>query len=93
MLGVISKSFVIRNKAGLHARSASLFVENANMFTSEVYVLKGKTRANAKSILGVFALGVYKDDEITLEIDGDDESVAIEHMGNLIDSKFFLEEE
>jgi phosphotransferase system HPr (HPr) family protein len=90
---VISKSITIKNRAGLHAKPASLFVQNANKFNSDIYISKGSTRVNAKSIMGVMILAVQKGDEILLEITGDDEEAAMEKLIELIDNKFDLPDE
>ncbi|MDD2414065.1 MAG: HPr family phosphocarrier protein [Eubacteriaceae bacterium] len=90
---MISKSITIKNRAGLHAKPASLFVQNANKFNSDIYISKGSTRVNAKSIMGVMILAVQKGDEILLEITGDDEEAAMEKLIELIDNKFDLPDE
>jgi phosphocarrier protein len=84
---------VVKNKAGLHAKPASLFVETANEFSSEIYISKGSMRVNAKSIMGVMILAVSKGDEILLEVNGDDEKAAMDRLTALIDNKFGLPDE
>lgn len=90
---MLTKNIVVKNKAGLHAKPASLFVETANEFSSEIYISKGSTRVNAKSIMGVMILAVSKDDEILLEVNGDDEKAAMDRLTALIDNKFGLPDE
>ncbi|MDD4691875.1 MAG: HPr family phosphocarrier protein [Eubacterium aggregans] len=70
-----------------------MFVQNTNRFASEIYISKGSTRVNAKSIMGVMILSVQQGDEITLEIAGDDEAAAMTKLENLIDSKFGMKDE
>jgi len=50
------KKIVIRNKLGLHARPAALFVRTANRFQCEIMLHKGKQKVNGKSIMGVMML-------------------------------------
>ncbi|SEA44556.1 phosphocarrier protein [Eubacterium aggregans] len=90
---MITKNVVIKNRAGLHSKPASVFVQNTNRFASEIYISKGSTRVNAKSIMGVMILSVQQGDEITLEIAGDDEAAAMTKLENLIDSKFGMKDE
>ncbi|MGN0194696.1 MAG: HPr family phosphocarrier protein [Pseudoramibacter sp.] len=90
---MLTKNIVVKNKAGLHAKPASLFVETANEFSSEIYISKGSTRVNAKSIMGVMILAVSKGDEILLEVNGDDEKAAMDRLTALIDNKFGLPDE
>ncbi|MCH4073102.1 HPr family phosphocarrier protein [Pseudoramibacter sp.] len=90
---MLTKNIVVKNKAGLHAKPASLFVETANEFSSEIYISKGSMRVNAKSIMGVMILAVSKGDEILLEVNGDDEKAAMDRLTALIDNKFGLPDE
>ena len=90
---MIVDKVIVNNKAGLHAKPASLFVQKANDFKSEIYIKKESTRVNAKSIMGVMILAVQKGDEIQIEATGDDEKRAVEQLKLLIENKFdFVDE-
>ena len=90
---MIVDKVVVNNKAGLHAKPASLFVQKANEFKSEIYIKKEATRVNAKSIMGVMILAVQKGDEIQIETNGDDEKRAMEQLKQLIENRFdFVDE-
>lgn len=81
----------VNHPAGLHARPASLFVQTANKFSSEITV-KNNTDASdfvdAKSILSVLTLGVMQDHEIIIEAKGEDSEKAVEGLKQLIESNF-----
>ena len=85
---------VVNNKVGLHARPASLFVQEANKFSSDIQVSckdpdSGENRdANAKSILGILTLGVYQGMEIHIKAEGDDEEAAVEALIKLVEANF-----
>jgi phosphocarrier protein HPr len=81
-------SIVVRNKVGLHARPAALFVQIATAHQSKINVIKGDKTGNAKSILGILALGVNQDDRITIQADGADEGEALEKLAKLIEDNF-----
>ncbi|MDD3307659.1 MAG: HPr family phosphocarrier protein [Acetobacterium sp.] len=90
---MIVDKVVVNNKAGLHAKPASLFVQKANQFKSEVYIKKDATRVNAKSIMGVMILAVQKGDEIEIEASGEDEKKAVEQLKEMIEKRFdFVDE-
>ena len=90
---MIVDKVIVNNKAGLHAKPASLFVQKANNFKSEIYIKKDATRVNAKSIMGVMILAVQKGDEILIEANGDDEKKAVEQLKQLIEDRFdFVDE-
>ncbi len=81
---LIEKKLVIRNKQGLHARPAALFVQIANKYESDVIVKKGKQEVNGKSIMGLLTLAAGKGNTITLKIDGSDAKEALEELGRVI---------
>ncbi|MBQ5347973.1 MAG: HPr family phosphocarrier protein, partial [Ruminococcus sp.] len=47
------KDVLVENKAGLHARPATFFIQKANEYKATVWVEKEERRVNAKSLLGV----------------------------------------
>jgi len=81
----------VKNKLGLHARPAALFVQATNKFKSRVRIIKGDQEVNGKSIMGILMLAVEYRSEITVIADGEDEKELIEELTNLFDSKFYEE--
>lgn len=82
------RTFVIRNKLGLHARAAALLVKTANRFVSEVSLEKDGHTVNGKSIMGILMLAATKGSRVTLKAEGEDEVEAIETLGRLFENKF-----
>ncbi len=78
----------IKNKVGLHARPAAMFVQLANKFKSEIRVLKGNVNANAKSILNVLTLGANQGSVIKLQAEGEDAESALKALEELVTSNF-----
>ena len=85
---MISRSVVIQNSVGLHARPATFFVQKANSYKSSIWVEKDDCRVNAKSLLGVLSLGISKGTAITLIADGADEIEAVDGLVDLVDGEF-----
>ncbi len=85
---VVEKKFVIRNKLGLHARPAALFVRTANRFQSEITIQKGKQKVNGKSIMGVMMLAAGPGSHITVYISGPDAQHAMAEIEKLIEHNF-----
>ncbi|NNV03219.1 HPr family phosphocarrier protein [Brevibacillus sp. MCWH] len=81
---MLTKTFVIQNPTGMHARPASLFVQKATSFNCEINLIKGTKKVNGKSIMGVMTLGLAKGDEITLEVSGEQEQAAMEELGKIL---------
>lgn len=84
----IEKSFTIKNKLGLHARAASLFVQLANRFDSDISVAKNDQEVNGKSIMGILILAAAQGSRITVKAAGTDAVTAVEALGDLIDKGF-----
>lgn len=77
---MINKQVTITAKEGFHARPASMFVKMASGFESDVYILYNGNKVNGKSIMSILTLGATGGSEVTLEIEGDDESAASEAL-------------
>ncbi len=61
---------------GLHARPASQLVKVCQSAKSDIKIIKETTEVNPKSILGILTLGASHNDEIIVEIDGEDEETV-----------------
>ena len=83
-----TKTAVVNNQVGLHARPATFFIQKANEFKSSIWVEVEERRVNAKSMLGVLSLGIVKGTEITLIANGPDEEEAVEALAALLASDF-----
>ena len=81
---VIEKVVIIRNKQGLHARPAAMFVQIANKFNSEITIAKGKQKVNGKSIMGIMMLAAGSGSKITIIAKGDDAQDAIKELEALL---------
>jgi phosphocarrier protein len=81
---IVEKVVTIKNKQGLHARPAALFVQIANKFTSEITIAKGKERINGKSIMGIMMLAAGAGSKITIIANGDDADKAITELAKLL---------
>jgi len=79
---------VIRNKVGLHARPAVLFVQAAQKFQSEVRLLKDGKEGNAKSFKSVLALAVNQNDEVVVRAEGADAEAALAALTQLAEANF-----
>lgn len=73
----------VKNKTGLHARPASIFVKLAKNYASKIEVKKGEKKINGKSMLGLLSMSIVQGDEIELIVDGDDEMNALEALEEL----------
>lgn len=84
---MVERNVIVRLETGLHARPAARFVQEANQYHSEIYIVKGNKKVNAKSIMGVMSLAVAKGTEITIIADGTDEQKAVEALVEIVSQK------
>ena len=68
--------YVITDEVGIHARPAGLLVQEAKKFTSTIMFIKGEKSAKATSLMKLMGMGILKGDEITVQVEGDDEEAA-----------------
>ena len=80
----IERTITIKNKQGLHARPAALFVQVANKFNAEIAVTKGRNKVNGKSIMGIMMLEAGCGAKITLVATGSDAEQAVKELENLL---------
>lgn len=85
---MITREVKIINSVGLHARPATFFIQKAQSYKSTIWVEKDDRRINAKSLLGILALGISKGMSINLIADGPDEAEALEGLAELINTGF-----
>lgn len=86
--GKISKTLVVQNKLGIHARPAALFAKTANKFKSDVFVEKDGETINAKSIMGLMMLAAGPGSKILIIAKGPDAADAVKAIEELLESKF-----
>jgi phosphocarrier protein HPr len=82
----------IKNKAGLHARPSSLFVQIATGYDSEIMVICDDEEINGKSIMGLMLLAAEQGRTLTITADGEDEEAALEALKKLVEVDTFNEE-
>jgi len=81
-------TLTVTHEVGLHARPASMFVQTASKFNSDISVQHEDTVANAKSILTVLTLGVLKGHKITISAEGEDADEALKALEELVNNNF-----
>jgi phosphocarrier protein HPr len=85
---VPSRTVVLHNATGLHARPARVFAKAAAAFDADVMVSKNGADVdpvNAKSVLSVLTLDCHQGDEIVITAEGADADEALERLGQLVD--------
>jgi len=81
-------TITITHEVGLHARPASMFVQTAAKYSSDIEVTHGEKTVNAKSILAVLTLGAHKDAQIIIKAEGADADEALKALEELVADNF-----
>ncbi|WP_374721500.1 HPr family phosphocarrier protein [Peribacillus tepidiphilus] len=82
---MVEKQIEVRLKTGLQARPAALFVQEANRFSSDVFLEKDGKKVNAKSIMGLMSLAVGTGSSVILSAEGKDEQEALNALAAFIE--------
>jgi len=84
----INKVLKVKNRLGLHARAAAIFVRLSNKFSSDIKLAKDGYKVDGKSILGVLSLAAVQGSHIEITATGVDAEEAIREIEKLVDSGF-----
>lgn len=74
---MVQKKFKVTAESGIHARPATILVNEAVKFKSEISLALESKVVNLKSIMGVMSLGIYNGEIINIICDGEDEVQAL----------------
>jgi phosphocarrier protein HPr len=83
-----TRSVMIENRRGLHARASMAFVTLATSQTVELTVEKDGSSASGTSILDLMMLGAAKGDTITISAEGDGAHDAVQALAELVEARF-----
>jgi phosphocarrier protein HPr len=86
------REITIKNKYGLHARPAAIFVKKAKNFSADITVEKDGSKVSAKSIMGLLTIEGYQGSKLKIEAVGKDAVEAIDALQELVEVKFVEEE-
>jgi len=73
----MEKQFTVTAETGIHARPATLLVQTASRYSSDIQLEYKDKKVNLKSIMGVMSLGIGKGANITISVDGNDAEEAM----------------
>ena len=85
---MISYTYVIKDENGMHARPAAMFAQGCSNFNSTVTLTANGKTVDAKNVTAILSLGCKQNDEIKIDIDGDDENACFDKVMHVLDTKF-----
>lgn len=77
---MVSFTYIIKDKFGIHARPGLLLVQEAGRLTSNITIFKGTDSGDAKRMFCVMNLAVKQGDQITVHVEGENEEADAEVM-------------
>jgi len=83
-----TRSVMVTNALGLHARAAARFVHLAIKFTSQIRVGRDSKVMDGKSIMGILLLAAARGTTLTISAEGPDEATAVASLIELVESGF-----
>ena len=83
-----SRTVLITNKRGLHARASAKFVTLASSQPVPLTVVKDGSPVTATSIMGLMMLGAAMGDTITISATGDGAEGAVAALAQLVEERF-----
>ena len=89
MSHTLSRDVLIINELGLHARSAAGIAKLAQNANSKVWLIRGKERVDASSIIDILSLACSKGSKITLKIDEESDTDILNEIIELIKKGFW----
>ncbi len=84
----MERRVTLKNRLGLHARSAAKIVSTASKFQSKVSLVKGGDVVDAKSILGILFLASGQGESLVVRTEGPDEEAALTALEALVNRRF-----
>ena len=84
---MVQKNVKIQIPSGLEARPVAVLVQIASKYDSVIYIECGTKKVNAKSIMGMMALGLDTGDEIVVTAEGPDEEAAVNGVAEFMSAK------
>lgn len=84
----VTRTVLITNKRGLHARASAKFVTLASKQGTPVEVEKDGSSVAGTSIMGLMMLGAAMGDQVTIRADGDGAEAAVGALAELVEAKF-----
>lgn len=75
-----TRTINVNMKAGNGAMPVAMLVQVASRFESKIYITQGEKKINAKSIMGMMAIGLSNGIDLTVDAEGTDEEEAVAAM-------------
>ena len=83
-----SRQVLIQNELGLHARIAAGIAKVAQLANSNVWMIKGRDKVNAASVIDLLTLACPKGSTVTLTIDDGSDMIILNRIVEMMERGF-----
>ena len=83
-----TRTVIVGNPEGIHARAATLIAELVRRYTSDVVLVKDHQRVSGGEVLQILLLTAEQGDQLTLEAAGDDADEVLDALLELFTDNF-----
>lgn len=80
--------YTITDPLGIHARPAGILVKEAKAYKSKITVWKGDKSCDMRKLLQLMGLAVKQNDEITVQVEGEDEDACAAAIEKFLKENF-----
>jgi phosphotransferase system HPr (HPr) family protein len=87
-LTAASRTLILTNKRGLHARAATKLVQRCQPYQARVTVRHGGQEADAANIMALLMLAAPCGTELTVSAEGEDAEAVLDALEVLFESRF-----
>ncbi|MBQ3922285.1 MAG: HPr family phosphocarrier protein [Spirochaetales bacterium] len=85
---MVTGKIVIKNERGIHARPSAEVAKEAIKYKSSITVDHEGNKGNAKEVLQLIVLELYKGETVTLTAEGEDEQAAFDAVKALLEKQY-----
>lgn len=85
---VATRTVLVANRAGIHARAATMIAATVRRFRARVTIVKGNERVEGTDVLQILSLGSGPGEQLSLEASGDEAEAALETLETMFRDKF-----
>ncbi|MBF0203665.1 MAG: HPr family phosphocarrier protein [Desulfamplus sp.] len=83
-----TRKVIINGKFGLHARPATMIAKIARNAEKSIWIIDGKNRADASSVIDILTINGKKGKTIVLEVDGENDIHLLDTLVDFFESGF-----
>ncbi len=86
---MLSTNVTVANELGLHARPAAQIAMRAERAKSNIWIISGNAKADAKSVIDILLLSCRKGSVITVKAEDRFDLDILNHIKSVIENKTF----